>query len=135
MSGGIEGRYDGEGSNVSGALSVAPGVDVPAQGTGDGFTATGQGRAAQIAVDRRSRIRVSDEGARSAAAISVGGGDQILTKYARGVLITTSGTIVGRLVEDTADQTFAGLVTGNVYALCFALIRQSGTTAAGLLLF
>jgi hypothetical protein len=132
MSAGITGTYEGEGPNVAGALKVTLPVDVAAQGTS---TTTGQGRTASVKVTRRQQLRVSSEGGRSSAAINVGGGDQVLTNCARGVYIGTAGNLVGRLVEDTADQTWSNLAAGTIYPLQLALVRQTGTTAAGNLLF
>jgi hypothetical protein len=128
----ITGSYDGEGSNVTGALAVAPPPDVAAGGPDP--SKSGQGRSGMIPIDRRRRLRVSSEGARAAVAINVSGGDQILTSYARGVYVSAAGNIVGRLADDTADQTFANLVAGLYYPFCFALVRQTGTTATGVLL-
>jgi hypothetical protein len=50
----------------------------------------------------------------------------------RGVYITGAGNIVGKLLEDTADRTFAGLVAGQQYALCFKSITSA--TATGFVL-
>ena len=133
MSSGITGVYEGEGANVtagSGGAALVP--DVAGMGSS---TTSGQGRQASVAVTRRRQLRVSSEGARSGLVISYGGGDQILTKAARGVLITTSGNLTGRLAEDTADINYAGLLQGTIYPLCFAIVRQTGSTAAGVLLF
>jgi hypothetical protein len=95
----------------------------------------GQGRTGMMRVDRRGRLRTSSESARSGAAIAVGGGDQILAVCSRAVYISGTGALVIRLADDTADITLSGLVVGTVYPLAIALIRQAGTTAAGVLLF
>jgi hypothetical protein len=133
MSAGVTGTYEGEGSNVSGALSVAIVPDVAAQNKQR--TTTGQGSTAGVTVDRRRRMRVSSECARSGLAISYGGGDQVLTSCARGVYITTGGVLVLRMTDDTADLTFSGLLAGQYYPFAIALIRQTNSTAAGILLF
>lgn len=132
MSAQISGTYEGEGPNVSGTLSTANVPDVQAASTN--ATTTGQGRGASIAADRRRRLRVSSEGARAAVAIAVSSADQQLANYSRGVYISTGGNLVVRLVDDTADATFTGLVAGQWYPLCVAIVRKTGTTAAGLLL-
>jgi hypothetical protein len=133
MSEGITGTYEGEGANVSGALSVAIVPDVPTQNKQR--TTSGQGIQAGATMDIRRRLRVSSECARSGLAISYGGGDQILTKCARGVYITTAGTLVLRMTDDSADLTFPGLAAGQYYPFAIALIRQTNSTAAGILLF
>jgi len=142
MSAGISGSYDGEGVNVSAASATAPGPppgvspDVWAQTNALNNSKTGgQGRTAMMRVDRRGRLRTSSESARSGTAIAVGGGDQILAVCSRAVYISGTGAIVIRLADDTADITLSGLVVGTVYPLAIALIRQSGTTATGVLLF
>jgi len=68
-------------------------------------------------------------------AISVGGGDQTLAAPGRGVYISTAGNIVCRLRNGAADTTFTGLLVGNVYNFEIAIVRQTGTTAAGLILY
>lgn len=134
MSTGIAGSYDGEGPNVGGGL--APATPSPDAGlTGPNPTTTGQGKMVMAAMDRRRRVRVSSEGARTATAISVGGGDQVLKTYARGVYVATGGTLVCRLADDTADATFTGLLGGAWYPFCVSIVRASGTTAVGVLLF
>jgi hypothetical protein len=144
MSSGISGNYDGEGSNVAGgagnAAPVAPSLDVASRGLGSetaSITQSGQGKTTMIAADRRSRLRVSSEGARTATAISYGGGNQILTKYARGVYITTGGALNLVLVDDpnATGNVFTGLVAGQWYPFCVAQVLQSSSTAAGFLLF
>ena len=137
MSSGITGSYDGEGNNVLGGVGnptpVAPSPD--AWATGPNPTGSGQSKIVGVAMDRRRRLRTANEPYRQAEAINVASADQILTVYARGVYISSAGNIVGRLVDDTADQTFTGLLAGQTYPFSFVIIRKTNTTAAGLLLF
>jgi hypothetical protein len=144
MSSGISGNYEGEGPNVAGGAGaqqpVAIPPDVAARGYGDATKAAaalqnGQGKDSMVSVDRRSRLRVSSEGARSGTAINVGAADQVLTVYARGFYVSGNGNIVMRGPDDTADQTYTGVVAGQYYPFCVALIRKTGTTATGNLLF
>ena len=138
---GMSGSYDGEGANVAAAGTTAPGPvaaspDVWKQTNGLNNAANGgQGRQSMLRTDRRGRLRVSSESARSSAAINVGGGDQVLNVCARGVYIGTAGNLVVRLADDTADATFSNLVAGAWYPFVIAIVRQTGTTAAGVLLF
>jgi len=131
----IVGGYDGEGLNVTGTKKVtALDLDVGASTVASGANG-GQGASAMVKVTRRRQLRVSSESAQAGVAISYGGGDQVLSNCARGVYITTGGTLVIRMKEDTADLTFTGLIAGQYYPLAIALIRNSGSTAAGILLY
>ncbi len=71
----------------------------------------------------------------NAAAISIGGGDQTVDPPCRGVYISGAGTLVVRLQQGTADTTFTGLLAGTIYPLRVKAIRNSGTNAAGLILY
>jgi hypothetical protein len=51
---------------------------------------------------------------------------------ARGVYIVGAGNIIGKLLEDTADRTFSGLVAGTVYP--FAIKSITSATATGFVL-
>lgn len=142
MSAGISGSYDGEGVNVAAASATAPGPppgvspDVWAQTNGLGNAKSGgQGRQAMMRVDRRGRLRTSSEAARKGAAISVGGGDQVLDVCTRFLYVATTGAVVVRLADDTADTTLSGLLAGTILPLAIAVVRQTGTTATGVLLF
>lgn len=142
MSDGISGSYDGEGVNVAAASATTPGpapgvsADIWAQTNGLNNNRTGgQGRQGLCRVDRRGRLRTASEAARSGTAISVGGGDQVLGVCTRWLYVTTTGTVVVRLADDVADTTFAGLVVGTMLPLAIAIVRQTGTTATGVLLF
>lgn len=128
----ISGTYEGEGSNVAASNAIAPVPDVSTPSTA---TNKGQGRTAAVAVTRRRQLRVSSESARASLALNIGGGDQVLAQAARGFYCSGAGNIVGRLIEDTVDQTFSGLSAGTVYPFAFAVIRATGTTATGQLLF
>jgi hypothetical protein len=121
----LEGSYEGEGTNVGAGLpSIAAVPDAPAR----------PAQPNDVTVDRRRRLRTSSESARDATAISVGGGDQTLSVAARGVYIGTAGNLVVRLVDATADTTFSNLSAGSYYPFAIAIVRQTGTTAAGVLL-
>src|SRR5882762_1184999 len=99
---GISGSYDGEGPNVLaknyavGAPGpVSPSPDIPLQTNArNNADNGGQGREGLMRVDRRGRLRTSDEPARSGVAINIGGGDQVLAVYARYVYVSTGGTLV-----------------------------------------
>jgi hypothetical protein len=95
----------------------------------------GQGRQANMRVDRRGRLRTSNEAARSGTLISVGGGDQVLAVCSRYLYVLTTGAVVVRLADDTADTTLSGLLVGTMLPLAIAVVRQTGTTATGVLLF
>jgi len=123
----ISGNYEGEGVNVTGAQKQALVPDVGQAGN--------KGPTSMVRITRRRQLAVSSEGARSDAAISYGGGDQVLTVASRGVYITTGGTLVLRLAESVADQTYSALIAGNYYPFHIAIVRQAASTAAGILLF
>lgn len=69
------------------------------------------------------------------AAISYGGGDQTLAIPSRGVYISTAGNLTCRLKNGATDTVFTGLLVGWVYNFEITIIRQTGSTAAGLVLF
>lgn len=69
-----------------------------------------------------------------AVAISVGGGDQTLAIPGKGVYISTSGTLVCRMRCGTSDTTFSSLPVG-FHNIEIVAIRQTGTTAAGLVMY
>lgn len=128
----IQGTYEAEGPNVSGAAQKALTGDVPAMNT---MSSTGPGGNQQsVAIDVRRRLRVSTEAARAGVAISVGSADQVLAKATRWVYIGTTGNLVVRLADDTADVTLSNVPVG-LYQLAVAIVRKTGTTAAGVLLF
>jgi len=62
--------------------------------------------------------------------ISIGGGDQTVAAGARGVHANIDGTLICRLVGDDADSTWV-MVAGVEYALSPVIIRQTGTTVTG----
>jgi hypothetical protein len=141
MSSGISGNYDGEGANVAPQSPTTPG---PIVASPDKWAQTnalgnklngGQGRQVMATFDRRGRVRTSSESARSALAVNVGGGDQVLGVCARALYVSVTGTIVVRLADDTADVTFANLTAGVVYPLAIALVRSAGTSGSYVLLF
>lgn len=140
MSTQVEGTYEGEGPNVatiaSGGFQSTTVPDVAKiSASAAAANPSGQGRTGSVALTRRRQLRVSSESARAQTAISYSGGDQILNYAARGVYISTGGTLVCRLVDDTADATFSGLTAGSWYPLAIAIVRQSGSTVAGNLLY
>jgi hypothetical protein len=141
---GVCGQYEGEGPNTTAAIPLVPDTNAaPAGGTNAAQTAQtvadtakkAQGRVQNVAITRRRQLRTSDESARAAAAINYGGGNQVLTNGSRGIYITTGGTLVLILTDDSASQTYTGLLAGTVYPFCVAQIIQSGSTAAGIILF
>jgi len=145
MSDGMTGTYDGEGSNIAsggtggapigGNGLVAPAAPSPDVGLASNSTTSGQGRQGVVTIDRRKRLRTSSESARSETPISVSGGDQKLAYCSRGIYISTAGTLVCRLADNSADSTFSNLNAGSWYPFAVAIIRQTGTTAAGNVLF
>ncbi len=70
-----------------------------------------------------------------AVAISYGGGDQTLESPGRGLYISTAGNLVVRLRSGSADTTLTGLLVGTIYPFEVVAIRQTGSTAAGLVLY
>lgn len=133
----IKGLYEGEGPNVSGnyqQTAVQPDVPTSANAI-DPSNKTGAKAVVQIAVDLRRRIRTSSEPARDATAISYGGGDQILTKASRAIYISTAGNLAVRFADSAGDVTLTGLLAGQVYSFALAIIRQTSSTAAGVVLF
>lgn len=92
---------------------------------------SGKGRTTAVSVDRRRRMRVSSEGARSAVALT--GSAQTFTNAnglaiaTRGIYVSAGGSITGRFADDSADVTLSALTAGQVYP--FALI--SITSVAG----
>lgn len=70
-----------------------------------------------------------------AVAISYGGGDQTLSLPGKGLYISTAGNLAVRLRGGAADTTLTGLLVGTVYYFEVVAIRQTGSTAAGLVLY
>lgn len=115
--------FDGEGPNVAATNATATTPDVMAASTN--ASAKGQGRTSAVVLDRRKRLRTSDEPGRSSVAINFGA-DQVLTVAARAIYVSTAGTLVLRGPDDTADQTFV-LAVG-WHPLMVALIRSAGSS-------
>ncbi len=72
-----------------------------------------------------------------AIAIDYSTGDQVLTGYsrpARGVYIGTAGHLKVDMADGTT-VTFSNLAAGNDYPRAITKIYQSGSTAAGVVLF
>ena len=67
-------------------------------------------------------------------AINVGGGDQTITATAPidRIYVGGAGAIVARLRGDAADRTWT-VIAGQYLAGDFGIIRQTGTTATGLI--
>ncbi len=70
-----------------------------------------------------------------AVAINYAGGEQILAAPGTGLYISTGGNLVVRLRSGSADTTLTGLLVGTVYNFEVVAIRQTGSTAAGLVLY
>lgn len=70
-----------------------------------------------------------------AAAISYGGGDQEFTRAIRGVYIDTAGHLKVDMLDGTSGVTFSNLAAGAVYSIAITKIYQTGSTAAGLVLY
>jgi hypothetical protein len=139
----VSGTYEGEGPNTTAGIALVPDINAaPAGGTNANQTEQttadtaqkAKGKTASVAITRRRQLRVSSEGSRSHVAVNFGAGDQVLANAARGIAVSTGGTLVFRGPEDTADQTFV-FVPG-WYPFGIALIRNVGSSGVvGLLLF
>ena len=66
--------------------------------------------------------------------LDVSGGDQEIDEVARGFHANTDGTLVCRLLGDSSDSTWE-VLAGLEYALVIAVIRQTGTTTTGNVMF
>jgi len=87
-----------------------------------------------VAIDRRRRVRVSNEAGRQAVAINYGT-DQVFTKATRWLYVAVTGTLVVRFADDSADVTLANLPVG-LYQFAIAIIRSSGSSGVtGLAIF
>ena len=76
--------------------------------------------------------------AKDAVAISYGGGDQNLGATrgpGRALYISSAGNLVVRMTHSATDITLTGLLAGTIYPISVALIRQTNSTAAGLVLY
>lgn len=136
MSTQVEGTYEGEGPNVTGTFVSTTVPDVALiSASAAAANPSGQGRTSSVAVTRRRQLRVSSESARAETPISVSSADQVLSYAARGVYISGAGTLVCRLIDATVDSTFQSLSAGAWYPFAVAIIRHSGTTVTGNVLF
>lgn len=68
------------------------------------------------------------------AAVAVTGSAQSLTVPARGIYVGGAGNLVCKLVGDTADVTFTGLLAGTIYPIAIVSITST-TITNSLLLF
>lgn len=50
------------------------------------------------------------------------------------IYVGTGGTIVGRLLHDTADRTWKNVPSGSYVLGAFILVKSAGTTAADMLM-
>lgn len=72
----------------------------------------------------------------STTAIDYSSTDQDVDPPSRGILCTTTGTLVVQLVQDTGTTTLTNLVAGTVYPFRVKKVVKSGSSSfAGLLLF
>jgi len=69
-----------------------------------------------------------------AVAISYGGGNQELSGVPRGVYIGTAGHLKVDMANGTTE-TFSNLAAGQTYEIAITKIYQTGSTAAGLVLY
>jgi hypothetical protein len=130
---GISGSYDGEGPNIV-PVNIQTGMQPqpipPDVGlTGPNPNLTGGTRISYFRMDRRGRLRVSNESVRSSVAINVAAADQALTVCSRWLYVGVTGNLVCRLQDDAADQTFSNLAVG-WHQLAIAVVRKTGTTIA-----
>jgi len=70
-----------------------------------------------------------------AVAINYSGGDQTLSLPGKGLYISSAGNLVVRLRSGSSDTTLTGLLVGTVYNFEVVAIRQTSSTAAGLVLY
>jgi hypothetical protein len=83
----------------------------------------------------KAEIRSSDSWdypARSSYPVTPSNTVEIGPVEPKGVWVGGAGTIVGQLVGDTADRTFAGITAGSLLPLRFRLIKSTGTTATNI---
>lgn len=73
--------------------------------------------------------------AQDGTAISYGGGDQTFATPTRWIYIGTAGNLAVRLIGSSADTQLNGLLAGYMYELQVKIIRQAGSTAAGVALW
>lgn len=67
-------------------------------------------------------------------AINVAAADQAVSPPSNGLYITTTGTLVVRFAEDSADVTLTNLQAGFFYPFAVKKIIKLGTTAAGFII-
>lgn len=80
-----------------------------------------------------SRLSASDP-ATDGVAIDYSGGDQTLDTYSRAIYIGTAGHLKVDMVDGTT-LTFSNLAAGQVYAFAVKKVYQTGSTAAGVLIW
>lgn len=68
-----------------------------------------------------------------AVAINYSGGDQVLSTTSRGLYIGTAGNLAV-VMQDLSEVTYNNLAAGVVYPFAVRTIRQTGSTAAGVVL-
>lgn len=68
-----------------------------------------------------------------AVTINYAGGNQVLATESRGVYIGTAGHLAV-IMRDGTEVTFSNLAAGAVYWFVVRTIKQSGSTAAGVVL-
>lgn len=85
---------------------------------------------------RTPRKRYANDPATSSIPISYGGGDQAISRC-RAFYIGTAGNLVVQMADDPAgtNTTLSNLLAGNVYWFSVVLIKQTGSTAAGVVLY
>lgn len=137
----VSGTYEGEGPNCTAAIPLVPDINAaPAGGTNANQTEQttadtalkAKGKTASVAITRRRQLRVSSESSRSHVAVNFST-DQVLANAARGIFVSTGGSLVFRGPEDTGDVTFA--ITPGWWPIGISLIRSSSTGVVGLLAF
>lgn len=87
-----------------------------------------------MATVNHPRPKQQNDPAVGAVAISYGGGDQSVTVNARGIHIDTAGALKVDLV-DGSTVTFATMNAGSFYPYRVTKIYQTGSTAAGFILY
>ncbi len=140
----IAGTYEAEGPNVTGGVAAVPDINAAPSGATNApetpqamadRTLKAQSKTVSVAITRRRQLRVSSESATADDTINYSGGDQVLTNVSRGLYIGAAGNLALRLKDSGADQTYSNLPAGFILPVCVAVIRQTGSTAEGIILY
>lgn len=81
-----------------------------------------------LSLDRAGRARVNAGPCEASVVIDVSSADQTLATPARGIYVGVAGNLVCRLVGDSTDRTFTGLLAGSFYPFALSIVRKTSTT-------